>query len=59
MLFISDYVKAGVTNLKYAGTVERKIVKTVEHPDYKLPKVYFDVSLVVLDEVKSELSNIF
>ena len=47
----SEFVKAGVTNLKYAAAVERKIVKTVEHPDYKHPKVYFDVSLVILDKV--------
>ena len=47
----SDYVLAGVTNLRERGAVERRIIKTVEHPDFKPPHVYFDVSLAVLDKV--------
>ena len=49
----SEFVKAGVRNLKYAGAQERKIVRTVEHPDYYEHKVYFDVSLAFLEQVYS------
>ena len=43
-------IQAGVLNLKKLGSTERKIIQTIEHPDYNPPQVYFDVSLVVLEK---------
>ena len=43
------YVRAGVLNLKYPGSVERRVRRTIEHPKYSGPTVYFDVALVILD----------
>ena len=45
------FVKAGVLNLKTLGSTERKIIETIEHPDYRAPRVYFDVAICILDKV--------
>ena len=43
-------VRAGVLNLRKLGSVERRILRKIEHPEYKNPQVYFDIALVVLDQ---------
>ena len=43
-------VRAGVLNLRKLGSVERRILRKIEHPEYQNPKVYFDIALVVLDQ---------
>ena len=45
------FVRAGVLNLKTLGSTERKIIETIEHPDYRAPRVYFDVAICILDKV--------
>ena len=43
-------VRAGVLNLRKLGSVERRILRKIEHPEYKNPQVYFDIALIVLDQ---------
>ena len=47
------FIQAGVLNLRNLGAIERRIARTVEHPKYQSPFVYYDVSLAVLDQVRS------
>ena len=46
------FIRAGVLNLRKLGSVERNILQTIEHPDYSAPQVYYDVAIIVLDEVR-------
>ena len=46
------FIRAGVLNLRKLGSVERNILQTIEHPDYSAPQVYYDVAIIVLDEVQ-------
>ena len=50
-LFSSKFILAGARNLRKLNAVQRQIVKTVEHPKFRPPVVYFDVSIAVLDKV--------
>ena len=45
------FVQAGVLNLRKLDAIERRIVKTVSHPKYEKPKIYYDVALAVIDKV--------
>ena len=45
------YIKARTLNLKKLDSVERRLIKTIPHPEYKDPKVYFDVALGIVDRV--------
>ena len=47
------FIQAGVLNLRSLGSTERRVIKTFEHPDYKPPQVYFDVSIAVLEKFLS------
>ena len=47
------FIYAGALNLKRLGLSKRKIIQTIEHPDYKPPTVYFDVALAVLEKFLS------
>ena len=53
------FIHAGALNLKRLGSTKRKIIQTIEHPDYKPPKVYFDVALAVLEKFLSFDETIF
>ena len=50
------FIQAGVLNLRNLGAIERRIARTVEHPKYQPPFVYYDVSLAVLDEVRCKVT---
>ena len=47
------FIHAGVLNLRNLGSTERRIIQTIEHPNYNPPKVYFDVSIAVLEKFLS------
>ena len=47
------FIQAGVLSLKSLKSTERRIIQTIEHPDYKPPQVYFDVALALLDQLIS------
>ena len=49
---VGYFIRAGVLNLRKLGSVERNILQTIEHPDYSAPQVYYDVAIIVLDEVQ-------
>ena len=53
------FVRAGTLNLKYPNTYERRVRRTIEHPMYQGPRVYFDLSLLVLDQVSIWCESIF
>ena len=48
------FIQAGVLNLRNLGAIERRIARTVEHPKYQSPFLYFDVSFAVLNKIRSE-----
>ena len=43
-------VRAGVSDQRFAGVQETGIRRTVSHPDYSSPQVYYDVALAVLED---------
>ena len=47
------YIQAGVVDLRTLGAIEIRITRTVVHPKYQPPTVYYDVALAVLDQVRS------
>ena len=47
------FIQAGVVDLRTLGAIEIRITKTVEHPKYQPPTVYYDVSLALLEQVRS------
>ena len=53
---VGYFIRAGVLNLRKLGSVERNILQTIEHPDYSAPQVYYDVAIIVLDEVQCQHS---
>ena len=53
------FIHAGALNLRRLGSTKRKIIQTIEHPDYKPPTVYFDVALAVLEKFLSFDETIF
>ena len=41
-------VRAGVTDLRFAGWTDLEIRETIVHPDYNPPESYYDIALVYL-----------